>query len=257
MSIAQRFLITLAVVSGCSATGAQAAQVQVYSTIGVQSALEALAPAFERATGHQLQITWGTAAVLVKRLQAGEKADVLVLTEQSLDAMVKEGRAQVGSQVNFASSGMAVVVKQGSAKPDISTPEAYKQTLLQARAIAYSNPAFGGASGVFFAKTLAQMGIASAIEAKAKFPPPSGNAAVLVVSGEADLAIQQEPEVLAVSGVELLGPPPGAYNNITTYTAGLGAGTGVTEAAKSWIAFLLTPEAAAVYTQRGLKPVRR
>lgn len=257
MSMSKFFLCNLVVVCGVSASGAQAAQVQVYSTIGVQSALEALAPAFERFSGHKLHITWGTAAVLVKRLQSGDKADLLVLTEQSLDAMVKEGRAQAGSQVNFASSGMAVVVKQGAAKPDISTPEAYKQTLLQARAIAYSNPAFGGASGVFFAKTLAQMGIASAIEAKAKFPPPSGNAAVLVVSGEADLAIQQEPEVLAVSGVDLLGPPPGAYNNITTYTAGLGTDTAVKEAATSWIAFLQTPEAAAVYLQKGLKAMRR
>jgi molybdate transport system substrate-binding protein len=239
------------------ASGAAAADIKVFSTIGVQAALEELTPKFEKISGHKLNITWATAAVLVKRIQAGENADVLVLTEQSLDAMVKEGKAIAGSNSHFSSSGMAVVVKLGAPKVDISTPEAYKQTLLQAKAIAYSNPAFGGASGVFFTKTLEQMGIAQAIQAKAKFPPASGNAAVLVVNGEADLAVQQEPEVLAVQGVDLMGAPPGAYNNITTYTAGLGADTLVADAAKSWIAFLQSPEAASVYVKRGLKPITR
>jgi len=239
------------------ASGAAAADIKVFSTIGVQAALEELTPKFEKISGHKLNITWATAAVLVKRIQAGENADVLVLTEQSLDAMVKEDKAIAGSNTHFSSSGMAVVVKQGAPKVDISTPEAYKQTLLQAKAIAYSNPAFGGASGVFFTKTLEQMGIAQSIQAKAKFPPASGNAAVLVVNGEADLAVQQEPEVLAVQGVDLMGAPPGAYNNITTYTAGLGADTKVADAAKSWIAFLQSPEAASVYVKRGLKPITR
>ena len=95
---------------------------------------------------------------------------------------------------------MAVVVKKGSPKPDISTPDALKQTLLSAKAIAYSNPAAGGASGVYFAKLLERMGIADQMKEKTKHPPPSGNAALLVVNGEADLAIQQEPEVISVRG---------------------------------------------------------
>jgi molybdate transport system substrate-binding protein len=232
-----------------------AADIKVFSTVGVQAALEELTPQFEKTSGHQLQITWATAAVLVKRIQAGETADVL--TQQSLDAMIKEGKAQAGSNRNFSNSGMAVVVKQGAPKVDISTPEAYKQTLLNAKAIAYSNPAFGGASGVFFAKTLEQMGIAQAIQAKAKFPPASGNAAQLVVNGEADLAVQQEPEVLAVKGVDLMGPPPGAFNNITVYAAGVGVNTAVEGPAKALIEFLQSPQAGAVYLTRGLKPAPR
>lgn len=237
-------------------SAASAAEIKVFSTVGVQAALEALAPQFEKASGHQLKFTWATAAVLVKRIQAGETPDVMVLTQQGLDAMVKEGKAQAGSTRNFSSSGMAVVIKQGSPKVDISNPEAYKQTLLNAKAIAYSNPAFGGASGVFFAKTLAQMGIAEAVQAKAKHPPASGFAAQLVVDGEADLAVQQEPEVMAVRGVEMMGAPPGAFNNITTYAAGLGADTLASGPAKAWIEFLQSPEASAVYQTRGLKPVK-
>src|SRR5262245_18670711 len=113
-----------------------AAEVKVFSTIGVQSALEGLAPQFEKASGHKLNITWATAAILVKRVQAGENADLFVLTKQGLEALTKDGKASAGPEATFASSGMAMVVKKGSPKPDISTPEAFKQALLNAKSIA-------------------------------------------------------------------------------------------------------------------------
>ncbi len=237
------------------ASFASAAEIKVFSTIGVQAALEELAPKFEKATGNKLNITWGTAAILVKKVHAGENADLLILTKQGLDELIKGNKVAPGSDASFASSGMAVVVKKGAPKPDISTPEAYKQTLLKAKSIAYSNPASGGASGVFFAKTLGRMGIADQVKNKTHFPPPSGNSANLVVSGEAELAIQQEPEVMAVSGVEVIGPPPGDLNNITTYSAGVSPDSKDPNAAKAMIKFLKTPEAAAVFKARGLKPV--
>jgi molybdate transport system substrate-binding protein len=233
---------------------ASAAEVKVFSTIGVQAALEELAPKFEKASGHKLAITWGTAAILVKKVQAGESADLLVLTRQGLDELIKQNKVAPGSDATFASSGMGLVVKQGSPKPDISTPEAFKQTLLKAKAIAYSNPAYGGASGVYLGKLLERMGIAEEMKAKTKHPPASGNAAVLVVNGEADLAIQQEPEVISVAGVDLVGPLPGDLNNITIYAAGVGSGSTQADAANALIKFLHTPEAQAVFKARGLKP---
>lgn len=232
-----------------------AAEIKVFSTIGVQSALEELVPKFEKATGHKLSITWATAAILVKRVQAGENADLYVLTKQSLDALTKDGSATAGADAAFASSGMAVVVKKGAPKPDISTAETFKQTLLNAKAIAYSNPAAGDASGVYFAKLLERMGIADQMKAKTKHPPPSGNSAVLVVNGEADLAVQQEPEVISVAGVDLVGPLPAEINNITGYSAGIGKDSKQAEAAGALIKFLHTPEAAAVFKARGLNPV--
>jgi molybdate transport system substrate-binding protein len=149
---------------------------------------------------------------------------------------------------------MAMVVKKGAAKPDISTSDAFKKTLLAAKSIAYSNPAHGGASGVYFAKLLERMGIADQMKDKTKFPPPSGNAANLVVSGEAELAIQQESEVMAVAGVDMVGPLPGDLNNITVYAAGVGSRTKQADAAKALIKFLHTPEATAVFKARGLVP---
>jgi molybdate transport system substrate-binding protein len=232
-----------------------AAEIKVFSTIGVQSALEELAPKFESATGHKLNITWATAAILVKRVQSGESADLYVLTKQSLDALTADGKASAGADAAFASSGMAMVVKKGSPKPDIATPDAFKQALLNAKAIAYSNPAAGGASGVYFAKLLERMGIADKMKEKTKHPPPSGNAAHLVINGEADLAIQQEPEVISVAGVDLVGRLPAEINNITGYSAGIGKESKQAEGARALIKFLHTPEAAAMFKAKGLTPV--
>jgi molybdate transport system substrate-binding protein len=244
----------IAAILFAQASFASAADIKVFSTIGVQAALEELAPKFEQATGNKLTITWGTAAMLVKRVQGGENPDLLVLTKQGFDALVKDGKATNSADAVFAKSGMAMVVKKGAPKPDISTPEAYKQTLLKAKAIAYSDPASGGASGVFFAKSLERMGIADVVKAKTKHPPPSGNSANLVVSGDAELAVQQEPEVMSVAGVDVVGAPPGDLNNITAYAAGLGAGTKQADAAQALITFLHTPEAQAIFKAKGLKP---
>ena len=232
----------------------KAAEVKVFSTIGVQAALEELAPKFEQATGSKLNITWATAAILVKRVQAGETADLMVLTKQSLDALTKDNKATAGADAVFASSGMAVVVKKGAPKQDISTPDAFKQALINAKTIAYSDPAAGGASGVYFAKLLERMGIADQMKAKTRHPPPSGNSANLVVAGEADLAIQQEPEVMSVAGIDMVGPLPADLNNITAYAAGIGAGSQQADAATALIRFLHSPEAQAVFKAKGLKP---
>ncbi|MGB6807334.1 MAG: molybdate ABC transporter substrate-binding protein [Pseudolabrys sp.] len=232
----------------------KAAEVKVFSTIGVQAALEELAPKFEQATGSKLNITWATAAILVKRVQAGETADLMVLTKQSLDALTKDNKATAGADAIFASSGMAVVVKKGAPKPDISTPDAFKQALINAKTIAYSDPAAGGASGVYFAKLLERMGIADQMKAKTRHPPPSGNSANLIVAGEADLAIQQEPEVMSVAGIDMVGPLPADLNNITAYAAGIGAGSQQADAATALIRFLHSPEAQAVFKAKGLKP---
>ncbi|MFZ0983539.1 MAG: molybdate ABC transporter substrate-binding protein [Pseudolabrys sp.] len=232
----------------------KAAEVKVFSTIGVQAALEELAPKFEQATGSKLNITWATAAILVKRVQAGETADLMVLTKQSLDALTKDNKATAGADAIFASSGMAVVVKKGAPKPDISTPDAFKQALINAKTIAYSDPAAGGASGVYFAKLLERMGIADQMKGKTRHPPPSGNSANLIVAGEADLAIQQEPEVMSVAGIDMVGPLPADLNNITAYAAGIGAGSQQADAATALIRFLHSPEAQAVFKAKGLKP---
>ena len=154
------------------------AELGVYSTIGVRSAAEELFQRFERSNGHRLavtlNVTWGTAPMLVKRIEGGETADVLILSRAGIDQLSKQGKIAPGSDVTLAGSGVAIAVKAGAPKPDISTPEALKNTLLSCKSIAYSEPSAGGASGVYFAKLLERMGIAEAMKPKTKYPPAGG-----------------------------------------------------------------------------------
>ncbi len=229
-------------------------ELKIFSTIAVQSALEALAPQFEAASGFRLRITWNTAPVLVKRLQGGETADMLLLNRAGIDTMIRDGRVLPGSEVTLASSATALAIKAGAARPDISTPEALKQTLLSARAISYTDPAAGGASGIYFAKLLERLGIADEINTKTKFPPPAGLSGDFLLTGEADLAIQQKPELLQVPGIEILGMLPGDLHMVTVFVAGIEASSPQAATAKALIDFLRSRPAADVFRAKGLDP---
>jgi molybdate transport system substrate-binding protein len=226
----------------------------VYSTIGVRSAVEQLVPQLEQASSGELAITWGTAPMLVKRIESGETADVLILSRAGLDALSKQGMVAPGSDVTLASSGVAIAVKAGAPKPDISTTEALKQTLLKAKSIAYSEPAAGGASGVHFAKLLERIGIAEAMKAKTRYPPPGGFSGALLLTDEAELAVQQKPELLHIAGIEIVGFLPGDLNMVTEFAAGMGAECKNADAAKALIAHLHSAGAAAVFRAKGLDP---
>ena len=194
-------------------------ELSVYSSIGVRSAAEELFRKFEKHNGNRLAVTWGTAPMLVARIEGGERADVLILSRAGIDALLKQGKILSGSDVTLAGSGVAIAVKAGAPKPDISTAEALKQTLLETKSIAYSEPSAGGASGVYFAKLLERMGIAEQMRPKTKYPLAGGFSAELLLTGEAELAVQQKPELLHVSGVEIVGFLPGDLNLVTEFAA--------------------------------------
>ncbi len=235
-----------------TATFASADELRIFSTTGVQNGLEPLLPQLEKATGMKVNVTWNTAAQLVKRIQAGEHADVYIMTHQSYEVLAKENQIMANTGSTFASSGIGIAVKKGAAKPDISTPEKFKQALLNAKAIAYSNPAGGGASGVYLAKLIERMGIGDQIKDKTKFPPVGGSAAKLVVDGEADIALQQMPEVMIIPGVDIVGALPGDYNNVTVYTAGAAIDTKHAEAAKAAVKFLTAPSTQGAFKAKGI-----
>ncbi len=227
---------------------------RVFSAIAVQGVVEPLIPAFEKAHGCTLDVTWATAPLLLKRLQAGERADALILNRATTDTLLATGGIVAGSDVVIASSATAIAVKAGAPKPDISTPEALKRALLEARAISYTDPAAGGASGIYFAKLLERLGIADAINAKTRFPPPSGYAGMFLPTGEADLAVQQVPELLHVPGVEIVGPLPGDLHMVTVFVAGIPSDSAQPVLAAALIESLRTPEAKALFRAKGLEP---
>jgi molybdate transport system substrate-binding protein len=230
------------------------AELTVYSTIGVRSAAEGLFGDFERTSGHRLAVTWGTAPMLVKRIESGETADVLISSRAGIDRLKQQGKIASGSDVPLAGSGVAIAIKAGAPRPDISTPEALKRTLLAAKSVAYSEPSAGGASGVYFAKLLERMGIADQMKPKTKYPPAGGFSAELLMTGEAELAVQQKPELLHVAGSEIVGFLPGDLNMVTEFAAGIMTDCKSTDAAQALIGMLQSPEAKAVFRAKGLEP---
>jgi molybdate transport system substrate-binding protein len=236
------------------ATCVQAAEIKVFSTVGVKSVLEELIPKFEKATGHKLAITWSTAALLAKRVQDGEQADALVLIKSNVEALSKAGKIAPGTDSLFAKSIFAVGVKAGAPKPDISTIDAFKNSLLAAKAVSYTDPAAGGASGVYVAKQIERMGITDQLKAKTRHPPSGGNAAALLVSGEADVAINSKPELLSIAGIDVVGPLPGDMAFTVVYAAAVQSGAAQVDAAKALVQFLMSGEAQAVFRAKGFDP---
>ena len=233
---------------------AAAAELKVLTTPALSEVWHELAPKFE-ATGHKLTIVYAPSGAIAKRVTDGEAADLLVShAGRHRYGLIKNGKVTDGTNTSIASSGMGVAVLKGAPKPDISTPEAFKRALLAAKAVAYTDPASGGASGAHMAKVLERLGITAEVNARAKLGRgvPAGS---FVVKGEADLAIQQMPELLGVAGVEVVGPLPGDLQNVTTFAAGIPASSTQADAAKALVRFLQSPESAAVIKKHGLDPI--
>ncbi|HET8531692.1 MAG TPA: substrate-binding domain-containing protein, partial [Methylomirabilota bacterium] len=187
-----------------------------------------------------------------KRVAEGETGDVIVTTSGGIEGLAKAGKVTAGTSAPVARSQVGLAVRKGAPRPDISTPEALKQTLLAAKAIAYSDPAGGGASGIHLAKVLDRVGIAQQVNARARLGRAVPNAAA-VVTGEADIAVQQIPELLAVPGVEVIGPLPGDLGNTTTFSAAVLATTRDPAAAKALVDFLRSPETVATLKAKGFE----
>jgi molybdate transport system substrate-binding protein len=238
----------LAIIAAFAAAGAvKADDIKALCTIGVKPALPDLVTEFERATGHKVSIVWGNAATLKTRYLEGEQADVAVLTAAAIDDLVKAGK--VSGRVDLARSGMGFAVKAGAPKPDISSPEALKRTLLAAKSVGYSSQ---GASGIYFVTVIERLGIAA--EVKAKHKDTAGAVGELVAAGEAEIGVQQIPELAAVPGVEVIGPFPDELQVITVFSAALDAKVQNNDAAKAFVKFISGPAAAAAYKAKGLDP---
>lgn len=216
-------ILTLSVwIAGLS--GAGAADIKVLSAGAFKQVVLTLAPDFEKATGHKVIVDNDTAGGLKKRIGGGEAFDVAIITPAIVDELIASGSIAAGSRTNVATVGVGVVVKEGAARPDISTVDAFKRALLAAKTVAYIDPASGGSSGIYIDKLIERLGIAGDVRAKAKLKK-GGYVADLIVSGEAELGLHQISEIVPVKGAVLVGPLPKEIQNTTTYAAGLGART--------------------------------
>jgi molybdate transport system substrate-binding protein len=224
--------------------------VRVLSTLALRGAVRALAGPYEAANAIQLDADFAPTLALLDRLRGGEQADVLVLTREGLDSLVAEGAVEAASCVDLARSYVGLAVSAGAPHPDISTPDALRATLLGARSVAYSRL---GASGIFFAQLIERLGIATEVNAGACILP-QGFTAERLVTGEADLAVQQISELKQVAGVEIIGPIPRALQNPAVFSAGRLTGSGRSAQADALLRFLTSPGAAPALRESGLEP---
>jgi len=229
------------------------ADLSIISSTGVSSIMHELIPAFERETGQRVAISYDTSNIIMDRLKRGESADLVILTAPLIDNLTQQGRLQAGSRTDMAKSGIGVAVKAGAPRPDISSVEAFKQTLLDTPSVAFTGT---GASGQYFAGLVEKMGIGAEVKQKAKIPA-GGLVAELVVKGEAALAIQMISELKAVSGADYVGPLPAPMQLYTVFSAGLMEQAKDPAAAKLMLDFMKKPQAQAIYRAKGMETVGR
>lgn len=235
----------------CSFAYGNAAEIKIISANALKTALEELTPAFEKATQHQLVVTWGGAVPLKARIEKGEAFDLAVLTAAGIDDLIKQGRLVAATRSNLATSGAGVAVRKGAPKPDISTVEAFKRALLNAKSVAYVGQ---GSTGVYLKELLPRLGIADALKDKIELLPLGNPVALAIANGEAEIGMTQISEILPYAGAELVGPLPAEIQLTTSFATAAGTNAKEPEPAKALIKFLTAPAVAPVFKAKGLEP---
>ena len=229
---------------------AYADEIRVLSSVAVKSVIEALAPAFARETKHTIAPVFGIAAAIKTSIEAGEAFDVAILTPAMLDDLAAKGLVRSTPRPVVARAGLGLMIKAGAAKPDVSSVDSFKRTLLGARAVTYVPT---GASGIAFLATLEKLGISGAVKATAK-PAATGEEVNANISGgAADVAVLPVSEILPVPGAELGGVFPAEIQSYIVMAAGVGAGSTRAAAANEFIAFLTAAKNTPVLRAKGME----
>jgi molybdate transport system substrate-binding protein len=224
--------------------------IRVLSTLALKAAVGRLAGGYQAESGARIDADFAPTLALLDRIRGGEGADIVILTREGLDELVREGRVPADSCVDLAHSYVGLAVKAGAIRPDISTEAALREALLGARAVAYSQL---GASGILFARLIERLGIAAEINARAIIIP-QGFTAEKLVGGEAELAVQQISELKQVSGIDVVGPIPYALQTPAVFSAGGVAASELTEQSERLLRYLASPEVAPLLRECGLEP---
>ena len=231
------------------------ADIKVLSTTAMKTTLDELAPAFSRASGHTFTSTFGPSARIAKFVADGEPHDVAIVTAEGIEALIRQGRIVDGSRKDVARSAMALAVQKGAPRPDISTAEKFKETMLKAKSLGMSNPVGGGQSGAVLWAAFERLGIVDAMKDKTTFGPggPAGLIGNFLLRKEVEIGVQQLPELMAVPGIDIVGPLPDDIQSVTVFSAGLSTGAENPDAGEALIRFLTTPAAALVMREKGFE----
>jgi molybdate transport system substrate-binding protein len=239
-----------------TAAWASGAEIRVMSGGAPQEVLAVLTPEFEKQSGHTVKVTFAVVTALRQKLDAGEKADMVLLPDPVIDAYVKAGKMRADGRAALGQIGLTVIVRQGAPQPDVSTPESFRQALLDARAVVHATPT-ATPSGAHMAKVIEQLGIAEAMRSKVVHRPALDGGVALVAKGEADIGIYPTSEVVHVQGITQVGPLPPALQLTITYAAAVTADGASPEAASAFIKFLSDPANRKHWKEAGFDPPAR
>jgi molybdate transport system substrate-binding protein len=246
MNWSSLMVAAVALVSGV----ASAAEIKVLSTQATEQSYRELIPLFEKATGHKVTTLFTGTLDADKRIAANETYDLLIMSQSSIDQHAKSGKVVQGSRVDLARSGVAVGVKAGAPKPDITSVDALKRTILNAKSIGYST----GPSGNYVIALFERLGVADQVKPKLKQTATGVFVGSIIASGEVEIGFQQVSELSQYEGVDYVGPLPAQVQNYTTFSSGILSNAKQADAARALVRYITSPAAGAVYRKRGMEP---
>ena len=252
LSVSATISLGLALCGITAGSTARAAEIKLLCASALHPVIDALMPDFEKSSGHKVTVAYGTAGAVADSVQKGEAADIAISSVPMIDRLQAQGKVVAGDRVIIAKVGVGVFVRKGAVKPDISSADAFKRSMLAARSIAYPDPAGGGASGIYVASLLERLGIAAEMKPKTKLST-LGTLYASVASGEVEIGFNQVSEILAQPTIELAGPLPPAIQNYTHFAPGIVTGSGQTDAARALVTFLYSPAAKTVLKTKGFE----
>ena len=231
---------------------ADAAELKVFVGGALTETVEKIGAGFASASGNKLDYVSDTTGALQKRLQSGEKADVVVVTAAGLDALQKENRIAPGTRTTLVRALIGVAMQPNGMAPDLSSPDSFRASLLKARSVSYVNPAAGGTSGTYFEGLLKRMGIYDQMKSRIVYRNQGSEVADAVARHDAEIGISFIAELAPNKGVKIAGPLPDAIQSATDYVAGVTTVSGNPDAARAFIAAMTSPSGGAVFKAAGL-----
>jgi molybdate transport system substrate-binding protein len=229
-------------------------EIRVLSSTAMKTSMDVLTPDFEHASGHKVSFTYGPSTRIARQVADGAPNDVTIVTDDGIDHLTSRGWIVEDTRTDIAHSQMALAVQLGAPKPDISTPKKFKEVMLAAKSLGMSNPVGGGVSGAILIRIFEQLDIAEKMMKKLTFGPggPAGLIGNFLVRKEVELGIQQMPELMAVDGIDIVGPLPFGMQTTSVFSAGISPGAKDIDACRALIAFLTTEDAKVVYRKMGM-----
>jgi molybdate transport system substrate-binding protein len=250
----EKIVALAAVAILATATYASAADITFLCAGALQSPMQELIPEFQRASGHNVQVVYTNIGNVTERIRRGDEADLATVSPQQWESLQKDGKVSADLRVVIGKVGLGVFVKKGEEKPDVSSVDAFRRTLLHAHGIAVADPNGGSPEGIYLMPLFDRLGISNGIKSKLRVTAARHGATVeAVLKGDADIGFTQINEIIVSSEVDLVGPLPAGIQHFTVFTAAIPASAKNSAAAKAMIEFLTSPRALAVFKSKGLE----